>query len=140
MRCIRYPWIRINWLFQPFEIGCVLVRDRNWLKQTFQILPEYMKDVESGSEEINFCDYGIQLTRSFRALKLWMSLKVFGSDSFCSSNRTWFSNFRICGVLLLDERLGDCYRAQMAIVTFRYAPRGISIEDANKLNQEIAEA
>ncbi len=44
-----------KWLFQPYEIGCVLVRENRWLKETFHILPEYLKDIARGEEEINFC-------------------------------------------------------------------------------------
>jgi glutamate/tyrosine decarboxylase-like PLP-dependent enzyme len=128
-----------KWLFQPFEIGCVLVRDRSWLKQTFQILPEYMKDVESGAEEVNFCDYGIQLTRSFRALKLWMSLKLFGSEAFAAAIEHGFRSAEFAESVISGMKDWEIVTpAQMAIVTFRYAPKGISIEETNKLNQEIA--
>jgi aromatic-L-amino-acid decarboxylase len=128
-----------KWLFQPFEIGCVLVRDRNWLKQTFQILPEYMKDVESGAEEVNFCDYGIQLTRSFRALKLWMSLKLFGSEAFAAAIEHGFRSAEFGESVISGMKDWEIVTpAQMAIVTFRYAPQEISLEDTNKLNQEIA--
>ncbi len=65
-----------KWLFQPYEIGCLLVRDRKQLLETFQYFPEYLQDLEGTATQINFSDYGLQLTRSFRALKLWMSLKV----------------------------------------------------------------
>jgi glutamate/tyrosine decarboxylase-like PLP-dependent enzyme len=124
-------------LFQPFEIGCVLVRDRNWLKQTFQILPEYMKDVESGAEETNFCDYGIQLTRSFRALKLWMSLKVFGADAFAVAIEHAFAIAEFAESEISAMKDWEVVTAaQMAIITFRFAPRGI--EDTNRVNQEIA--
>src|SRR5262249_19590415 len=58
-----------KWWFQPYEIGCVLVRNGHHLREAFRILPEYLKDVDRAAEEVNFCDYGIQLTRSFRALK-----------------------------------------------------------------------
>ncbi|MHC4779223.1 MAG: pyridoxal phosphate-dependent decarboxylase family protein [Planctomycetota bacterium] len=68
-----------KWLFQPMELGCVLVREGKRLAETFRVTPEYMKDTEG---EINFADSGIQLTRSFRALKLWTSLKVFGVRAF----------------------------------------------------------
>jgi glutamate/tyrosine decarboxylase-like PLP-dependent enzyme len=67
-----------KWLFQPFEMGCLLVREAHWLPQTFSLAQEYMQDTETGDDEINFGDYGIQLTRSFRALKLWMTVKVHG--------------------------------------------------------------
>jgi aromatic-L-amino-acid decarboxylase len=71
-----------KWLFQPFEIGCVLVRDGSLLSDTFLILPEYLKDTHQHSAEFNFTDHGLQLTRGFRALKLWMSIKVFGMAAF----------------------------------------------------------
>jgi glutamate/tyrosine decarboxylase-like PLP-dependent enzyme len=71
-----------KWLFQPFEIGCVLTRDVAHLRDTFRILPDYLKDTQQYSAEFNFTDHGLQLTRSFRALKLWMSIKVFGLAAF----------------------------------------------------------
>ncbi|HSR31374.1 MAG TPA: aminotransferase class V-fold PLP-dependent enzyme, partial [Anaerolineae bacterium] len=74
-----------KWLFQPYEIGCVLVRDCRWLKHAFQILPEYLIDTSGQDSEVNFSDYGIQLTRGFRALKLWMSLQVFGLSAFAAA-------------------------------------------------------
>jgi aromatic-L-amino-acid/L-tryptophan decarboxylase len=71
-----------KWLFQPYEMGCVLVRDAAWLKDTYHIRPEYLNELQDLSGEVHFCDNGIQLTRGFRALKLWMSLKVFGVQAF----------------------------------------------------------
>lgn len=71
-----------KWLFQSFECGCVLVRDAALLKAAFQIMPDYLRDVHRASADVNFCDYGIQLTRSFRALKVWLSLQTFGLDAF----------------------------------------------------------
>jgi glutamate/tyrosine decarboxylase-like PLP-dependent enzyme len=60
----------------------VLVRDKAHLKSAFQIMPEYLRDVHRGVEETHPCDYGVQLTRSFRALKVWLSLRTFGVDAF----------------------------------------------------------
>jgi aromatic-L-amino-acid decarboxylase len=67
-----------KWLFQPYEIGCVLVRRPHALQKTFALNPEYLADVSGRPGEVNFFDRGIQLTRGFRALKLWMTIKVFG--------------------------------------------------------------
>ena len=125
-----------KWLFQPFEIGCVIVRDSNQLKETFGILPEYLKDTVRADEEVNFCDRGIQLTRSFRALKLWMSFKAFGAASF----REAISR----GILMAEfaeNRLRGMKNweivspATLAIVAFRYAPEDFSEELINELNQ-----
>jgi aromatic-L-amino-acid/L-tryptophan decarboxylase len=70
-----------KWLFVPFECGCLLVRDPHRLKAAFQIFPEYLADVQSGHEAVNFADYGEQLTRYSRALKVWMSVRYFGTDA-----------------------------------------------------------
>jgi aromatic-L-amino-acid/L-tryptophan decarboxylase len=68
-----------KWLYQPFEAGCCLVRDRELLRQSFEITPDYLRDAEvTGDREINFSDLGIQLSRRSRALKIWTSLKYFG--------------------------------------------------------------
>ena len=70
-----------KWLFQPYEIGCVLVRDGRRLHETFRTTAEYLSVVERAAE-VNYQDCGIQLTRSFRALKLWLSLRYFGVAAF----------------------------------------------------------
>jgi aromatic-L-amino-acid decarboxylase len=71
-----------KWLYQPFETGCVLVRKGTRLGEAFHIMPDYLQDTLVGGREVNFADRGIQLTRSARALKLWLSLKYFGVAAF----------------------------------------------------------
>jgi len=71
-----------KWLFQSMECGCVILRDADILKATYRITPEYLADVHRNVSEVNPHDYGMQLTRSFRALKLWMSIHYFGLDAF----------------------------------------------------------
>ena len=74
-----------KWLFVPFECGCLLVREPRRLADVFRIYPEYLKDVESAGEEINFADYGEQLTRYSRALKIWVSVQYFGTDAIAAA-------------------------------------------------------
>ena len=125
-----------KWLFQPFEMGCILVRDRALLRDTFRILPDYLRDVHRLKEEVNFCDHGIQLTRSFRALKLWMSLKVFGVDAFREAVE-W--GLHLAEFAEAKLRAADAFEvlspAQMAIVAFRY--RAGSEEETERINREI---
>jgi aromatic-L-amino-acid decarboxylase len=72
-----------KWLYQPYEAGCVIVRDRELLRRSFYIAPAYLRDAEvSGDREINFSDLGIQLSRRSRALKIWIAIKYFGLDAF----------------------------------------------------------
>lgn len=67
-----------KWLFVPFECGCLLVREPDRLKAAFQILPDYLHDVAPAEAAVNFADYGEQLTRYSRALKVWLSVRYFG--------------------------------------------------------------
>jgi glutamate/tyrosine decarboxylase-like PLP-dependent enzyme len=111
-----------KWLFQPFEIGCVLVRDQTHLRDTFQILPEYLKDAHQHSEEFNFTDYGLQLTRGFRALKLWMSIKVFGMAAFRAAIERGFALAEFTEACLRQMAGWEIVTpAQMAVVCFRYS-------------------
>ncbi len=71
-----------KWLYQPVECGCLLVRQRDGLRSAFEITPDYLSDAEVLDGGVNFADLGIQLTRSARALKIWISLRYFGLDAF----------------------------------------------------------
>jgi aromatic-L-amino-acid decarboxylase len=129
-----------KWLFQPYEIGCVLVRDRRLLRETFRILPEYLEDVNRGEEEVNFCDYGVQLTRGFRALKLWMSLKVFGLAAFGEAVERGFELAEVAERALRGSRKCEVVTpASMGIVTFRYVPEGLTPREVDVLNVRMVE-
>jgi glutamate/tyrosine decarboxylase-like PLP-dependent enzyme len=111
-----------KWLFQPFEIGCVLMRDISHLRDTFRILPEYLKDTQQYSSEFNFTDHGLQLTRSFRALKLWMSIKVFGMAAFRAAIDRGFEQAEFVEARLRGMPGWEIVTpAHMGIVCFRYA-------------------
>ena len=72
-----------KWLFQPMECGSVLIRDGARLERTFAIHPDYLDGNDShGEGEVNFADRGLQLSRGFRALKIWMSVHTFGLAAF----------------------------------------------------------
>ncbi|MEA2634016.1 MAG: aromatic-L-amino-acid/L-tryptophan decarboxylase [Chloroflexota bacterium] len=71
-----------KWLYQPFECGSLLVKDGAQLRRAFEIAPDYLKDLEIVSREVNFADLGMQQSRMCRAIKVWMSLKYFGVENF----------------------------------------------------------
>ncbi|MFL6353862.1 MAG: pyridoxal phosphate-dependent decarboxylase family protein [Bryobacteraceae bacterium] len=108
-----------KWLFQPFETGCILVRHGAHLRDTFRILPDYLQDVHRNSEEVNFTDLGIQLTRSFRALKLWLSFKVFGIAAFRAAIERGFRLAELAEARLREMSEWEVVSpAQMAVVCF----------------------
>lgn len=67
-----------KWFFTPFDCGVLYTRRPDALKETFSLVPEYLKTSES--DVINFMDYGVQLGRRFRSLKLWMVLEHYGTE------------------------------------------------------------
>jgi glutamate/tyrosine decarboxylase-like PLP-dependent enzyme len=71
-----------KWLYQPLECGALLVRDGAALRSAFTITPPYLEDVAGAHEEVDFCDLGMQLSRSARALKVWLSVRTFGLAAF----------------------------------------------------------
>jgi glutamate/tyrosine decarboxylase-like PLP-dependent enzyme len=114
-----------KWLFQPIESGCVLVRDRRLLEETYAIHPEYLQDVHRDQEAVNFADYGIQLTRGFRALKLWMTIQVFGMDGIAAAVTRGFELAERAEAILREDRAWRILTpAQMAVVSFRWEAPG----------------
>jgi glutamate/tyrosine decarboxylase-like PLP-dependent enzyme len=130
-----------KWLFQPFEIGGVLVRDERHLRRAFRLEAEYLEDAVGEEDEINFSASGIQLTRSFRALKLWMTLKVFGRTHVAEAVRRGFERAEQAGRLLRERPDWEVVTpAQMGIITFRCVPDGWAEEEVDALNRRLAPA
>jgi aromatic-L-amino-acid/L-tryptophan decarboxylase len=131
-----------KWFYQPYEIGCLLVRNHKWLSGTFTEKPEYLRDIEGNESEINFYDHGIELTRRFRALKFYMSIKTFGLKAFRKA---------VEYNLKLAEQTEDHLRnsnqwevvspATLAIINFRFNPMGRNLTEKqlDKINQKISE-
>ena len=72
-----------KWLHAPFEVGCALVRDARLHYNTFALHPEYLEEQPRGVAGAEYLfDYGIELSRGFKALKVWMALKEHGVEKF----------------------------------------------------------
>ncbi|MEO1012524.1 MAG: aminotransferase class V-fold PLP-dependent enzyme [Bacteroidota bacterium] len=130
-----------KWLFQPYEIGCILVRNHKYLSNTFTEKPEYLRDVEGNTSEINFYDHGIQLTRSFRALKLYMSIKIFGLTEFRKAIHYSIELAEKVESLLRSSKDWEViHPANLAIINFRYNPmeRTFKSGELDKINDFIS--
>ncbi len=67
-----------KWLFQPYDLGCVLISRPGALEQTFRITPEYLADVTGSGGQVDLRDRGLELTRRARGLKLWLVFRTYG--------------------------------------------------------------
>jgi aromatic-L-amino-acid decarboxylase len=107
-----------KWLFQPYEIGCALVREPGLLERTFALGGAVLRDVTEG--EVNFRDRSVQLTRGARALKLWLSLRVFGLAAFRAAVAHGMALAEYAEALLRERPGWEVVSpAQLAIVCFR---------------------
>jgi aromatic-L-amino-acid/L-tryptophan decarboxylase len=130
-----------KWLYQPVELGALLVRDGGALRQGFAISPDYLDDAEATEHEVNFSDRGLQLTRACRALKLWISLHSFGVGAFRTAVDTCLDLAMHAQTRIAEsDELELMSPASLGIVTFRRHPEGVDDEAAlERINAEIAE-
>ena len=129
-----------KWMHIPFEAGCVLVRHEAAHRKTFSLTPEYLEHDTRGlaAGQIWFSDYGLQLSRQFRALKVWMSIKEHGVDRFGRMMARNVEQAHYLGQLIEKEQNMELLAPiGLDIVCFRFNPGGLDDETLNALNKEI---
>ena len=129
-----------KWLYMPFEAGCVLVRDAEAHRRTFSVFPDYLQRSSRGvaGGDLWFSEYGIQLSRGFRALKVWMSLKEHGVDRYGRLVRQNIEQARYLAALVTAAPdLELMAPVPLNIVCFRWARPGMGDEALDALNQEL---
>jgi glutamate/tyrosine decarboxylase-like PLP-dependent enzyme len=127
-----------KWLFVPFECGGLLAREPRRLKAAFQISPEYLKDVEASGEQVNFADYGEQLTRYSRALKVWMSVRYFGMAAIRGAIDRAMDLAELAEQLVRESpTLEVLSPARFGILCFRATRDGASPAQLDALNERI---
>lgn len=130
-----------KWLYVPFECGCLLARDPSALERAFSVHPEYLQDVRVRDTEVNFSDYGEQLTRYSRALKVWFSLQFYGTRAIAAAQDGGMTLAELAERLVRESpELEVLSPAQFGIVCFRVRPRGVSDPDQlNTFNERVNE-
>jgi glutamate/tyrosine decarboxylase-like PLP-dependent enzyme len=131
-----------KWFSVPVECGCALVRDGELLRETFSLVPSYVKTEEGrGIGGLPwYSEYGFQQTRGFRSLKLWMVLAQFGREGLV--DHVAHCN-RLAARLAAQVEAADDFELlaprTLSIVCFRFLPADLSDDDAalNDLNREI---
>ena len=119
-----------KWFFQPYEAGCLLVKDEETLKDAFAVRPDILQDTIWGANHPNFSNLGLQLSRSVRALKVWMSIQTFGMAAFRAA---------IAKGMELSARAEDYVRESpvlevmnavtLGVVCFRVNPAGDDLDE-----------
>jgi glutamate/tyrosine decarboxylase-like PLP-dependent enzyme len=133
-----------KWLFQPFGLGCLLARDPSALRRAFRLVPAYLEEL-SGAGDIDFYDYGIEVSRPFRALRLWLSLRVFGVAAFRDAIAHGLHLAEVAAEAIVeDPRLELVTGPQLGVVCFSYADAELDAETrgwiCDQATRELAES
>lgn len=130
-----------KWLYVPVDAGCLLFRDAGAAMTAFSTEDaDYIKTHGYSDEEaFAFWDYGVELSRRFRALKVWLTLQYYGTRRIAEAISEDISLASYLGELVSNaddfELLAP---VELSICCFRYVPRaGMSDADLNQLNERI---
>ena len=146
--CERADSIVMNphkWLFVPLDCSAFYCRHPGVMKQAFSLVPEYLRTPEEDRVR-NFMDYGIQLGRRFRALKLWMVMRAFGSEGLRQHLRAHIAlaeSFR--GWIEASPDFELLAPVPFSVVCFRHRPCGLPDNGEteaylNRLNERLLES
>ena len=131
-----------KWLYSPLEAGCTLVKNPQHLIDTFSSHPEYYNFTSTEGETAqNYYEFGMQNSRGFRALKVWLTLQQVGRSGFEKLIREDIELSEILFDLAKKHPELKEVSQNLSITTFRYIPKNYkhSLEDdyLNKLNEEL---
>lgn len=128
-----------KWLYSPLEAGCTLVKDANSLTDAFSFHPVYYNF--DGEEETNYYERGLQNSRGFRALKVWLTLRQAGAGGHIRMIREDIRLAKRLFEILSQTKEIEAVSQHLSITTFRYRPADIDAstdqEYLNKLNQSL---
>jgi len=124
-----------KWLFTPFDLSVLYCRDLSMMKQTFALVPEYLKTNEEETVK-NGMDYGIQLGRRFRALKLWFVMRYFGREGLIERLREHCRLAKLFETWVNESNDFEMLApVPFALICFRACPKGVDNLDA--VNEKI---
>jgi aromatic-L-amino-acid decarboxylase len=138
-----------KWLYAPLDMGCLLVRDAAALFRAFTHGAAYVNVIaDADMSDFAFWDFGPELSRRFRALKVWFALKLHGSRGFAAAIESNLSVARhLADVIDLSDDFERLAPAPLSIVCFRFVPRELraalarseptALNRANELNRRL---
>jgi len=130
-----------KWLFVPMDCSALFVRDPEMLRRAFSIVPEYVLQHRDASSGTNFMEYGLQLGRRFRALKLWFVLRYYGAEGIREHLRRHIALAQeFAGWVEAEAEWEILAPHPFSVVCFRHAPSGLDQAGIEAHNVRILES
>ena len=128
-----------KWLYVPFEVACVMVRKKENLKKTFSLIPEYLKDGENKEDREDLMNYNIQLTKDFKALKVWMTIKTYGINKIINAIQNDIEMTKYAyQIVTASNDFKAINKPELSIFCFQYIGK-TNDNKLNALNKKIIE-
>lgn len=129
-----------KWLYIPYEAACALVRNRDAHYRAFTLTPDYLAHTARGAAAGSawFSDFGVELSRGFKALKVWMSIKEHGTDKYGRMVQQNIEQAQYLATLVdAAPELQRLAPVPLNIVCFRYHVEGMDEAALNSFNEEL---
>ena len=129
-----------KWFYQPYSLGCLLVKNTDALENVFGLKPDILQDTLWGRNHPNLTNRGVELSRPFRALKLWMSVQLFGMKAFRDTVEQCLNMAQQAQDYISDSSdLEVLHQVNLSIVCFRFNPRDMDLNEQtiDKINRSI---
>ena len=128
-----------KWMFVPMDLSVLFVKDEAMIRRAFSLVPEYLTTTDG--DVVNYMDYGLQLGRRFRSLKLWFVLRHLGANGIRARLRAHIELAQIFASWVEDEPDWEVMAPHpLSVVCFRFAPRGRDAATFDALNAELLDA
>jgi aromatic-L-amino-acid/L-tryptophan decarboxylase len=129
-----------KWMFVPMDCSVLFLKDESTVRRAFSIVPEFVL-TSADTGVVNYMEYGLQLGRRFRALKLWFVLRYFGAEGIRQRLRDHVALAQAFASWLRAEASWEILASHpLSVVCFRYAPNGLDEAQIETLNAAIVEA
>ena len=129
-----------KWFFQPYEAGILMVKDLRTLEDVFGMRPDILQDTIWGTNHPNIANRGFQLSRSFRALKIWMSVQTFGMAAFRKSVLNGLELAEQVEAYIRESSiLENLNPVTLSAVCFRFNPSDLELDETaiEKINRTV---
>lgn len=127
-----------KWMYVPFEAGGALVKNPEHLQRTFSTGPDYLKSDQQNGGRTDLMEYNLPLTKEFKALKVWMTIKAFGARRLRREIASDIEKAQhLVDLVEEDDRLELMAPAPLSIVCFRYNPGGLDEPVLDRVNDKI---
>ena len=129
-----------KWFFQSYEAGGLMVKDARTLESAFAVRHDILQDTVWGANHPNIANRGLQLSRSFRALKVWMSIQTFGMAAFRRAVSKGMELAARAGAYVRESPVLDLLTpASLGVVCFRVNPADTDLDEEalEKINRNV---